>query len=175
MNRFLTDEKRCKIIQTLIECSSLTLGPANVQKLNLVDFSQSNSMLSDFLSVEFKNYLQSLTGLKLDTAFLQCFQCRGGDYSLLGDWNSSSSEIDVFLRFFPSSSPPEHGSDPKIAHSADIGGEIIYIDGQDTLLSIPVDNLCAIVYRDEGVSRFMRFVSQAVQFYDICMTIKILD
>ena len=131
-------------------------GPPNVQLCNSLGASANlPKELAAFLSMtnstSFTNWINSLTGMDVDANFKsELKQFNAGNYTLLHDNAREEPGLDMLLSLMPQCEWDESW-----------GGDVVYLDNDDeALLNLyPVSNSMALVYRDEGVMRFVRYIN----------------
>lgn len=157
----LKDFLRPDVYKSLIECVDeqkwTLMGPFNSKKYRSLaqatPFFQ--SLIQAFSSKEFKEYLESITGLQLARKkALETQRFDAGDYTLMNDHNLEEPGLD--FRFSFSEMPCDSEWDDSW------GGLLHYIMDKETLLSrAPESNELMLVYRDEGVLKFIKYLNKS--------------
>lgn len=130
------------------------VGAANVKSHE--SLSRSSPLMSQLISLfgseSFARFLESLTGMEsLQSKSLHAQQFQKGHYTLLHDHNLEETGLDFLFSF--SSVPTEEWDESW-------GGALHYLADKETLLSrFPSQNELMLVYRDEGVLRFLKYVN----------------
>jgi hypothetical protein len=114
-----------------------------------------------FGSVEFREYLEQITGLKLREPLLNSVRSSPieirmftpGSFTMINDNFLEPEGLDV--TFYLISGEPGNDDDEMAC-----GGNTVYIDGEDTLLVVePAVNMLSIVYRRGQTQRFVEYLS----------------
>jgi hypothetical protein len=147
------------------------VGPPNARRYRRLDTVDTSGVISRFQtfckSTNFVSYVTSLTGLDRPIGvFSECRRFRSGDYTLMHDNVQEEPGLDLI---FSVTSSPEWQD-----HS---GGSLMYLDGQDTLLTVdPEQNKLTLVYRDDGVLRYVKYVNHqagANERHELSMTFRL--
>lgn len=127
------------------------IGPANSQRYHICQLASVQQFMQ---STEWLEYLRQITNLPIvsnQSAEVQIF--RQGDYTMLNDETlEADSALDVLI----------HLSGSGNEWTEDCGGQLVYINDEDTLLQIqPQLNSMSVVYRaaGSGVKRFVEYLN----------------
>ena len=154
LKEFLDPERYTALIQEQEQWEWTRVGAANVKSYETL--TRSSPLMSQlttlFGSDSFSTFLESLTGMEsLSSKSLQAQQFQKGHYTLLHDHNLEETGLDFLFSF--SSVPTEEWDESW-------GGALHYLADKETLLSrFPSQNELMLVYRDEGVLRFIKYIN----------------
>jgi Rps23 Pro-64 3,4-dihydroxylase Tpa1-like proline 4-hydroxylase len=156
----LKDFLRPDVYKTLTEClveqKWTPIGPANVKKYETLAHATPflQSVIQSLSSKEFKEFLESVTGLSLERKKdLETLKFREGDYTLMHDHNLDEPGLDFRFSFSEIPQDVEEWDDSW-------GGLLHYIMDKETLLSrTPATNELLLVYRDAGVLKFIKYLN----------------
>lgn len=136
------------------------VGPANVQsfsKLYKCDELWTQA-LGWFQSIDFKSFLESVSGLSLSTlSDVSIRKFKAGDYTLVHDKFIAPLGLDIIFSF------PTISNDSTTGWNDSWGGQLHYVYEKDSIFThIPQQNELVIVYRnDPGIHKFVKYVNRS--------------
>jgi Rps23 Pro-64 3,4-dihydroxylase Tpa1-like proline 4-hydroxylase len=147
------------------------VGPANRRHYDRCDMSDECvgkwlCKMKDFwCSSEFLSWLGDITGLQLEPFTYELRRYRHGDYTLMADHNNNARQqekmiakeetyvLDVIFSIYD--------QDQVIWETSNTGGQWIYVDGEEILLTIwPKENTLSLIYREEDTMCFVKYINQ---------------
>lgn len=174
LNLFIRPDRFQHLHHQLRNLQHLSVKPyhpaPNVFRYSQITATDNTSALARFQfflqSIAFGDYLRSITNLTdLNCVLSSEFRSFGkADYTLVHDHVPESYGLDVWFGF----------SGTRNEHNDRLDGSLIYMDDEQTLLDMPpCANQLGLVYREEGVMRFVKYITQAsnVERTEISMVI----
>lgn len=148
LQQFLLEKQFAHIQSALSEQKWSQKGPANRRQYSI---SLPSGVLAKFeqllTSTEFAQYLKQLTGFSPQYYASELRRFSHSDYTLLHDRVAHQSGLDAYFFSHP------HWKE-------EMGGVLTYLDGDEELVTlIPHENSFALVMRNKGVQRFVKYLN----------------